>query len=105
MKIPALALRPFRKSLSYFAVDLDRLRAERTDLCHEMLQELMRGFESRELFPLSHRVFPVENLANAFRYMAQAKHTGKVIISMDEEVEVAPPSGARLHAGQTGLTW
>src|SRR4051812_23322232 len=85
-----VGLRPFRKNLSLFAVDLDKLCAERPELVETFLHEVMRGFEDGSLHPLPHRVFAVPDIVSAFRYMAQAKHTGKVVVSMREDVAVAP---------------
>lgn len=40
----------------------------------------MKQFESGELEPLPHTVFPVRKAKAAFRYMAQARHIGKVVL-------------------------
>jgi len=81
-----LGLRPFQNNLSLSAVDLDRLCAERPALVRSLLRRLMEGFEEGSLHPLPHRVFSVSDIVSAFRYMAQAKHTGKVVVSMRDEV-------------------
>jgi acyl transferase domain-containing protein/acyl carrier protein len=86
-----LGLQPFSRSLSFFAVDLDKTRALRPEFARSMLLELMRQFDSGELHPLPHRVFPVDRVATALRYMATAKHIGKVVLSIPEaEVTLAP---------------
>lgn len=79
-----MAMRPFRKNLSFIAIDLDRGVRDRPQVFAKLLSSLSKQFESGELRPLTHRVFPVSNIANAFRYMAQAKHVGKVIVSLQE---------------------
>ena len=79
-----LDLAPFRRAISYFAIDLDRMFRERPDEMHEILVELAGWFESGELKPLPLRVFPIEQARDAFRHMAQAKHIGKVVISPSE---------------------
>jgi acyl transferase domain-containing protein/D-arabinose 1-dehydrogenase-like Zn-dependent alcohol dehydrogenase len=79
-----MALRPFRKNLSFMAIDLDRGIRDRPRVFAKLFQSLQKRFESGELNPLPHRVFPVSNITNAFRYMAQAKHIGKVIVSLQE---------------------
>lgn len=92
-----LGLRPFRNNLSYFAVDMDRLGAERPDLIRDLLHEVIERFVSDSfvdgaLHPISYRLFPISGVVNAFRYMAQAKHIGKVIISLQNpDVVVTPP--------------
>jgi NADPH:quinone reductase-like Zn-dependent oxidoreductase/thioesterase domain-containing protein/NAD(P)-dependent dehydrogenase (short-subunit alcohol dehydrogenase family)/acyl carrier protein len=98
-----LDMRPFRNNLSFFAVDLDRLCAERPDFGRELLREVMRLFEDGSLRPLPHRVFPISEIVSAFRYMAQAKHIGKVVVSFQEkEADVAPPSPKQLSVRQDG---
>jgi NADPH:quinone reductase-like Zn-dependent oxidoreductase/acyl carrier protein len=90
-----LGLRPFRNNLSLFAVDLDKLCAQRPDMVQGFLHELMAGFHDGTLHPLPYRVFGVGDIVTAFRYMAQAKHTGKVIVSMvDSAPTIAPPAPA-----------
>jgi NAD(P)-dependent dehydrogenase (short-subunit alcohol dehydrogenase family)/acyl carrier protein len=46
-----------------------------------MLKELLPLFESGALRPLCHRDFPIEEAESAFRYMAQARHIGKVVVT------------------------
>jgi NADPH:quinone reductase-like Zn-dependent oxidoreductase/SAM-dependent methyltransferase/acyl carrier protein len=87
-----LGLRPFRKNLAFMAVDLDALMRQRPELLAELFRELMRWFNDGTLSPLPYRAFPISNVSGAFRYMAQAKHIGKVVVSLQEaEVAVAPP--------------
>jgi acyl transferase domain-containing protein/acyl carrier protein len=86
-----LGLQPFSRSLSFFAVDLDKTRALRPEFARSMLLELMRQFDSGDLHSLPYRVFPVDRVAAALRYMATAKHIGKVVLSIPEaEVTLAP---------------
>jgi acyl transferase domain-containing protein/acyl-CoA synthetase (AMP-forming)/AMP-acid ligase II/acyl carrier protein len=76
-----LGLFPFRNNLSYFALDLERVCRERPELVRSLLLELMAMFEQGSLKPLPHNIFPVEDAANAFRYMARRKNIGKVVLS------------------------
>jgi NADPH:quinone reductase-like Zn-dependent oxidoreductase/acyl carrier protein len=76
-----LGLFPFRNNLSYFALDLERVCRERPALVRSMLLELMAMFHQGSLKPLPHNIFPVEDAANAFRYMARRKNIGKVVLS------------------------
>ena len=76
-----LGLFPFRNNLSYFALDLDRVCRERPALLRSLLLELMAMFQQGSLKPLPHHIFPVEDAANAFRYMARRKNIGKVVLS------------------------
>jgi len=107
-----LNLRPFRKNLSFFAIDLGRLFQERPAVAGELLREVMQYMESGALRPIPTRTFPISEVVNAFRYMAQAKHTGKIALSLrDPEVSLAPavnqvipfrPDGTYLITGGLG---
>jgi NADPH:quinone reductase-like Zn-dependent oxidoreductase/acyl carrier protein len=84
-----IELRPFRNNLSYVAVDLDKLCAQRPDYIRTLMRD---SLHDEMLHPLAHRVFSIEDCVSAFRYMAQGKHIGKVVVSMrNAEVVVTPP--------------
>lgn len=88
-----LGMRPFKKNLSLMAIDLDRAMRERPEELAELYQDLMGQIAAGELQPLPYRAFPVSNVVGAFRYMAKAKHIGKVVVGMHEpEVAIAPAS-------------
>ncbi|MFQ6029217.1 MAG: SDR family NAD(P)-dependent oxidoreductase, partial [Dehalococcoidia bacterium] len=88
-----LGLQPFLKNLSFFAIDVDRLFHERPTFSESLLHEVIRHFEDGTLKPLPLRVFPISEAASAFRHMAQAKHIGKIVLSLqDQEVLVTPSS-------------
>ena len=56
------------------------------------MEETVKSLGGEGLYPLSHRLFSIEDCVSAFRYMAQGKHIGKVVISMlNAEVMVTPP--------------
>ncbi len=92
-----LGLQPFSRSLSFFAVDLDKIRALRPEFARSMLLELMAQFDSGVLPSLPYRVFPVDRVGTALRYMATAKHIGKVVLSLPE-AEIAPAPVPRKSA-------
>jgi NADPH:quinone reductase-like Zn-dependent oxidoreductase/aryl carrier-like protein len=83
-----LGLRPFRKNLSFFAIDLDRMIRERPAALGTLLRHLMKEVSEGRLTPLRHRVFPVTEVVAAFRYMQQARHIGKIVLSLRQ-----PPTG------------
>jgi 1-acyl-sn-glycerol-3-phosphate acyltransferase len=76
----SLPLGAFRRNLSYFAVDLDRLCAERPDIVGEMLREVMAGFSAGRFRPVARHDFEMSRMEEAFRLMAQAKHIGKIVL-------------------------
>ena len=93
-----LPMRNFAKNIAFMAIDLDRGLRDRRAAIGALFQSLMKRFESGELKPLPHRVFPISNVVNAFRYMSQAKHIGKVVVSMqDPEVQITTPVPAQIQ--------
>src|SRR5205807_2123420 len=86
-----LGMKPFKKNLSFIAIDLDRAMRERPIVLAKLFHEVMSDVQAGKLHPLPHRIFSITNIVAAFRYMAQAKHIGKVVVSLREEhVPVAP---------------
>jgi acyl transferase domain-containing protein/SAM-dependent methyltransferase/acyl carrier protein len=86
-----LGLRPFKNNISFFAIDIRGMIRERPAVIASIWSELARLFDQRRLHPLPFRVFPVGDVAGAFRYMALARHIGKLIVSFQEpEVRVEP---------------
>jgi NADPH:quinone reductase-like Zn-dependent oxidoreductase len=79
-----LGMRPLRENISLFAVDLSRIFDQRADLPRSLLKQVLGSFASHELHPLPHRVFPITRLVDAFRNMAQARHVGKLIVSIGD---------------------
>jgi acyl transferase domain-containing protein/protein-L-isoaspartate O-methyltransferase len=73
----------FKPDISYFLVDLVQICQQQPALIKSMLHELMLQFKAGQLKPLPRsRIFPIIDAISAFRYMQQAKHTGKIIITL-----------------------
>jgi acyl carrier protein len=72
-----LGLRPFEKCLSFFSINL----SEKLPGFTSLLRQVVRHFDNKDLTPLPFRVFPIEETARAFKTMARAKHTGKIVVS------------------------
>jgi phthiocerol/phenolphthiocerol synthesis type-I polyketide synthase C len=79
-----LGLYPFRNNVAFSAVDMEQVFLHRPELSQSILSEIMGRFERGDLKPLPHKTFPVTESAGAFRYMAQRKNTGKIIISFEQ---------------------
>ncbi|HET6546723.1 MAG TPA: SDR family NAD(P)-dependent oxidoreductase [Rhodanobacteraceae bacterium] len=92
-----LSLAPFRQNLSFLAVDLDRLCAERPLVIRTMLQELAPHFASGTLAPVPLQCFDMPHIEDAFRLMAQARHIGKIVLTRAASGD--PPA---LHAVGSG---
>jgi acyl transferase domain-containing protein/NADPH-dependent curcumin reductase CurA/acyl carrier protein/ubiquinone/menaquinone biosynthesis C-methylase UbiE len=80
-----LGLRPFRRNLSYFAIDADTLLIERRELARRIFKEVMAHFTSGALKPLPFEAIPISRASEAFRAMQQSRHIGKLLISTELE--------------------
>jgi thioester reductase-like protein len=88
-----LGLREFHRSLSFSSVNLAHMFSSRAAFCGAMLTEVLTYFVDGRFTPLPRHSFPLSEAPDAFRFMAQAKHIGKVVVTLDEpELFVAPPS-------------
>jgi myxalamid-type polyketide synthase MxaB len=73
-----------RADVSYLPFDLGKVRRQNPNFISTRLQELIHQFKQDRLKPLHYKNFSVSDVVSAFRYMAGAKHIGKVVISMPE---------------------
>ncbi|MEO1399840.1 MAG: type I polyketide synthase [Cyanobacteria bacterium J06635_1] len=76
-----------RPDVRYEPFDMLDISLENTATIRQLLETLMPMFEAGTLRPLNQICFSIENLVEAFRYMAQAKHIGKVVITLPERAE------------------
>ncbi len=74
-----IGLRPFRRNLSYFGVDVDQLLSDR-DRASEIFGEIITLFEAGAFKPLPYRVYPAGETVDAFRLMQQSGHIGKIVL-------------------------
>ncbi|KUJ64074.1 hypothetical protein ACZ90_62420 [Streptomyces albus subsp. albus] len=74
---------------------LDRLR--------EILGEVVSLFESGALTPLPVTTWDVRDAVRAFRFMSQARHVGKVVLTMPPPAPFGDPAGTVLITGGTGV--
>ncbi|MEL6494852.1 MAG: aminotransferase class I/II-fold pyridoxal phosphate-dependent enzyme [Cyanobacteria bacterium J06623_7] len=91
-----------RTDVSYFPFDLLEVSNCDRHLIATMFAELREQFIAGSLKPLPHRVFPMQQAASAFRYMAQAKHIGKVVIELTTSKEIVKPEASYLITGGMG---
>ncbi len=75
-----------RPAGAYFVVNLAETCHTEPELAGALLHELADAFAAGALRPLPLTSFPSTAVADAFRYMAQARHIGKVVVTRD-----APP--------------
>jgi acyl transferase domain-containing protein/short-subunit dehydrogenase len=95
-----LGLSPFKRGLSFSHIDIARLVRERPERMGAMLRDVLAQFERGELAPLEHTAFPAAEARDAFRYMAQAKHIGKIVVNAFDAADV---SSAVVRANDTPI--
>jgi acyl transferase domain-containing protein/NADPH:quinone reductase-like Zn-dependent oxidoreductase/acyl carrier protein len=106
-----VGLRPFRRNLAYFGVDVDQLMTEHRELSGKLFRDLLGRFESGEFSALPRRVFPGEQIAEAFRLMQRSGHIGKIVVTPATHLVESPehtgtfpisPDGWHIIVGGTG---
>ncbi|MDP1750822.1 MAG: type I polyketide synthase, partial [Reyranella sp.] len=89
-----LGLRPFRRNLTYFGVDIDQLLDEHRELAQSLFADVVGLFAKGKLVPLPYRVFTGEHVGDAFRLMQRSGHIGKIVVT--------PAAHATATVGQNG---
>ncbi len=79
-------------TLAYSVVDLVQLCRSNPVLIQSMFVELMQAFQQGQLTPLPCHVFPLTDVTSAFRYMAHAKHIGKIVVTQSVDQPVDQPT-------------
>jgi acyl transferase domain-containing protein/NADPH:quinone reductase-like Zn-dependent oxidoreductase/SAM-dependent methyltransferase/acyl carrier protein len=69
------------RNLSYFPIDLASEFEKSPWLVRSLFDELLPDLSTGLLKPLPWKLFPISEAAAAFRFMAQARHTGKIVLS------------------------
>lgn len=98
-----LGLQPFQRNLSFFAIDLDKLYSERPAFVGKLFTQVMHRVAAGELHPLPIQTYPVAEAVAAFRQMAQAKHIGKIVISLETDTAQVRTDAARCRPDATYL--
>lgn len=73
-------VRQLNAAAEYHALYLGEILQREPELIMQLLRDLLHKFQKDELKPLPLQSFPLEQAADAFRFMARAKHTGKVVV-------------------------
>jgi acyl transferase domain-containing protein/NADPH:quinone reductase-like Zn-dependent oxidoreductase/SAM-dependent methyltransferase/acyl carrier protein len=69
------------RDIAYYPINLAATFQENPGLVGTLLSDLLKEFSGGRLKPLPIKVFPVGEVVAAFRYMAQARHIGKIVVS------------------------
>jgi amino acid adenylation domain-containing protein len=88
-------LLPFRRNLSYAAVDLMQLALDRPAFANRMIREMVEEIAAGKWEPLPLTEFDLADAQSAFRFMAQARHIGKIVLTVaGSEYSVHPAADA-----------
>ena len=98
-----LGLQPFGDNLTYFGVDVDRLFEQKREIGGRLFQQSIDYFVANKFPAHPVKVFPISQLADAFQFMAGARHIGKIIVAMEGEVKIAPPTTIEFKENGTYL--
>ncbi|GII04041.1 type I polyketide synthase [Planobispora takensis] len=106
----SVSLRPFRDSLSMYALNLDLGPLLEPELWADQVTRVTGLVHRGDYRPIPNRVYPAARVAEAFRLLQHSRHIGKVVVSFDEPfpVEERPgpvrldPEGTYLVTGGLG---
>lgn len=95
-------------NVTYLPFDLGDVMRLEPALIHEMLLEIVVGIEDGSLEPLPVTAFPVWEAESAFRYMARARHIGKIVVVQEDEADqkeaiIRPDATYLITGGLSGL--
>lgn len=92
-----------KSGISYFILYLGEILDKDPQLIRGMLLDLLADFENGTLKPLPQKLFPIERSVDAFRFMAQAKHIGKIVITQKTSVTLHAEGTYLITGGLGGL--
>ena len=87
----------------YHPLYLGEETAAQPQFMRDMLQRLMDDFATGALTPLPQKVYPLERAEEAFRFMGQGLHTGKIVITQQRTPEVRGNASYMITGGLGGL--
>ncbi|HLK58329.1 MAG TPA: aminotransferase class I/II-fold pyridoxal phosphate-dependent enzyme [Chthonomonadaceae bacterium] len=92
-----------RPDVAYFTFDMGDVLARYPDLTTFTLQQIRIGMEAGRLHPLPQTVYPVTEVADAYRYIQQNRYVGKVVLRFEPDATPAiRAEGSYLVTGGLG---
>ena len=89
--------------VEYHVFFLGELAVLQPDVVRDMLLEIVADFACGALEPLPMHVFPLSRAEDAFRFMAQAKHSGKIVLMPPSRSAINPDASYLITGGLGGL--
>ena len=84
-------LRPFRRNISYFGIDVDQLLVTKPELAATFATEVLQHFGWKTFRPLPYLRFDAADAPRAFQTMQASLQIGKIVVAFDD-VEAAEES-------------
>uniref|UniRef100_A0A0D2Y3F4 Uncharacterized protein n=1 Tax=Fusarium oxysporum (strain Fo5176) TaxID=660025 RepID=A0A0D2Y3F4_FUSOF len=105
-KASLLSMAAFEKSITFHPFDLITLATRKADQIYRVLGEIVKLIGSGALFPMEPaKVYPIEQVEDAFRLVSARKHIGKVVLVTQPTSRVkclpAQPTPLRLRKDGT----
>ncbi|MBE9061950.1 type I polyketide synthase [cf. Phormidesmis sp. LEGE 11477] len=69
-------------TVQYFPFDLGEVTKQTPEIIRSLWKELGNLFEQEQFRPLPIKTFPIQESQQAFRYIQQAKHIGKIVLTL-----------------------
>ena len=99
-----LSLAPFDADLAFFGMDISSLIAQTSPLMDRHCATMRQAVHDGLYRPLPHRAYPADHVREAFEHLQYSRHTGKVVVTFDDPVPVAPAAApVRLRPDATYL--
>lgn len=98
-------VRELRPDCHYYPFDLLDIATAKPEVIKNLFGELMPLFEQRQLKALPYAEFPIQDAVGAFRFMSQAKHIGKIVVThpaQQHRGELVRRDGSYLIVGGLG---
>ncbi|KAJ5104223.1 Acyl transferase/acyl hydrolase/lysophospholipase [Penicillium argentinense] len=90
-----LDMSPFLANRSYCCVDLDQICRKRSKIAKRLLKEIVHLVRERYIHPIRPiKIFTADVIVDAFRYMQQGVHLGKIVVSLRDTT-------GKVHVGET----
>ncbi len=84
-------LKPFDRNLTFYAVDMDRMFEHKPDLARQVTREVLDKMSAGDYAPLPYTTFPMDRVGDAFESVVRSSHTGRVVLSLDDDAPVVRP--------------
>jgi acyl transferase domain-containing protein/acyl carrier protein len=91
------------KEIQYSLIDLGPVIETTPALIGEQLDRIRELAEAKRITPLPRRVFPFDEAQAAFRYMAQARHIGRVVLRLSSSVPIHADATYLITGGLGGI--